>query len=219
MHPACSAVGPKLIQEVNGVVSLVRGLSEGVGPSAQEVARFSLFYKQAVKQLYSLEAEAAPKKCGTLQFGSSETVYGKTALLKTWDKITNPKSGHDAPGLADLQAFRTYSWLLTEAQRDEAGWLIHAALKQQQQTQTLKQIADGKTALGGAAASTSSSKGGRANKVLSKQGATLQAMCNNGEAGESGRGAASSSQSSGPDTTVADIYRFFVGPRSNDTSS
>ena len=47
---ACQAVGPMLVQELNGVISLVRGLSEGVGPAPDRVCSYSLFYKAVIKK-------------------------------------------------------------------------------------------------------------------------------------------------------------------------
>ena len=56
----CLAVGAALTQSVNGVIGLVRGLSEGVGPTSEKIKTFTLLYKIVVKQCEFFVPEVEP---------------------------------------------------------------------------------------------------------------------------------------------------------------
>jgi hypothetical protein len=83
-------VGSALVQEVSGIISLLRGLSEGVGPSTDRVTSYSLFYTAVVKQceffITATEKQVA-KKSGKLNFVEGKILFGRAALLYKWDEL------------------------------------------------------------------------------------------------------------------------------------
>lgn len=216
----CRAVGQKQIQEIGGVVSLVRGLSEGVGPTEEEVLRFSSFYKSVVKQLeffhYGDYNQPSPAGKGDkLRFNTKLRIAGRPAILRDWDSHQIASAKGETSTLAQLQTFRTYSWLLTAAQRDEVGKAIHTALRNMQQTQTLKQITDGGST--GADATNSSSRGKAPKQSGLKPGSALamQSVSGAGAASSASTASGSGSSAGGGEAPKPSIYRFFVGGKAS----
>ena len=143
---ACRAVGPKMSQELNGVISMVRGLSEGIGPFVTETARLSLFYKTVLKHVenfFSREYLVESVSTGKLAFLVKETLHGKAALEKEFTKVVASISVGQELTLEALAPLRTYGWLLDTKQRQAVGDWIAQALQTKARTSTMKQLTDG----------------------------------------------------------------------------
>ena len=120
----CAAVGPSLEAEVGGMISTVRSLSEGVGPDAKAITTFSPFYKSCIKKLencYWVQATVD----GT---GVERRIFGRKALHYQMREIEDKLSKNEEVDLGALKSFRTFSWLLTQEQRDQTSAWISKSL-------------------------------------------------------------------------------------------
>ncbi len=76
---------------MNGAISLVRGLSEGVGPSHDRVCGYSMFYKAVVKKrenFVSVTEKKPAKKTGkALRCIEDKTLVGRAALHQKWGDL------------------------------------------------------------------------------------------------------------------------------------
>ena len=119
---------------VRGVAQLVRGLVSDEGPSAEDVASFSLLYKLVVKRMehfYRYEVTVPNTGAGAKIFSTEKKMLtGKAAIEATIEDTKVALDGGAIKIIGELQWSRTYAWLLTPQQLQiTSGWLLKAPVK------------------------------------------------------------------------------------------
>ena len=112
--------GASLELEIDGLIQLVRGLSEGIGIKTSTILRYSEFYKNCVKKFENfLHSDADLSKFEKGPCGPKVvTLYGPRAIEWQLSEVSRKfKSGIDV-GMGEMKHFRTFDWLLSDTQRD-----------------------------------------------------------------------------------------------------
>ena len=126
--------------ELNGVLAMLSGIKDGQGPSSQQSAKYSPFFKLCLKRAeYYVEAsKAAPAtaKKGALAFAKVQTVptFGLEALEIHAGRLASVMKKGDRVDLADLQIFRAFDWLLDDKLRKTTQTWIQDFLKYKMQS-------------------------------------------------------------------------------------
>ena len=139
----CFAGGIDLEGEVSGVISLVRGLMENVGPSDEFVNNCSPFYKLCVKRMENFVVTAVPNgkiSQGKLRFDKEPSmISGRKALCYLFDKFQTDYEKGVKKELVDMQPFRTFGWALSPPQKTlTASWLSVLLKNHMSKFKTLK---------------------------------------------------------------------------------
>jgi hypothetical protein len=167
-------VGPHLQAEVDGIVVMVRKLSEGVGPKAEGLVSYNQFYKKVAGLLGNFlrhDYQVTKGKKVTTQNASGilaiEWKMGEVKIKLKRDDTLDPK---------ELKSLRIYDWLLTPDQRVLRETWLFDALKQQSLLCTTSPLhvkdGDADVAVSAGSASSSGSKGGLS-KMLALMSSTV----------------------------------------------
>ena len=101
---ACLLVGTSLIQSVNGIAGMIRGLSEGVGPTADKISDFSVLFKMIIKSceffVLAVDVQDEPKDKGNIQFKTTTKLRGRAALQHRFKDVENAQAIRGAQSLS-----------------------------------------------------------------------------------------------------------------------
>jgi hypothetical protein len=124
MSDLAYVTGASVTSELEGVISMVASLEEGVGLTAKEIANFGPFYKSVVARLPHFY-RMAPKADGT----DKRDLSGRAAIRELLvDVRLQIQDGDNAP-LKVLMPLRTYNWVLEGQEIDEVNAWIQSALR------------------------------------------------------------------------------------------
>lgn len=128
---------PTLYREAEGVLSMLRSLSEGVGPSPEAADTFSDFFKLCLKRMECFFTWTK-KVSGS---GAPTLVFGRPALMLKFDACQEKVTQGEKLDLKELAPLRTFGWMLVPDQRKAAlKWIQAAALVK---ASTFQMIRDG----------------------------------------------------------------------------
>ena len=102
-----------------GVPRMVKGLSEGYGPSLADTVQYSTFYKKLIKQMEYFLVDVievpgeAPKK-----------VTGRVVAASLFEKLKTRWSEDKKSALPQALRLRAFSWLLLTAERKEVDTMV-----------------------------------------------------------------------------------------------
>ena len=144
--------GPSMNSELEGVISMVASLEEGVGLSAKEIMNFGPFYKSVVARLPHFY-RMTPKAGGL----DRRDLTGRAAIRELLVDVRLQLSDRDALPLKVLQPLRTYAWVLVGLEIVEVNNWIQDALCAHASCITKLALKDGGGADAPAAGSSSSS--------------------------------------------------------------
>ena len=117
--------GASVISELEGVISMVASLEEGVGVTAKEVMNFGPFYKNVVARLphfYRMTAKFdGPDK---------RDLTGRAAIREFLVDVRLQLTDLDSLPLKVLQPLRTYAWVLEGEEIAEVNTWIQNALRE-----------------------------------------------------------------------------------------
>jgi hypothetical protein len=122
--------------EVSGVVAFLQNLVTGSGPKDKDIISYSEFMKCVLKRSENFFVQnfktSSTAQIGQLKFAQQgqEVVVGSTALAREFAAVEQAMHRGEVVTLASLKPFRTYSWLLSQEQRDSvSGWIAAVCLK------------------------------------------------------------------------------------------
>ena len=122
----CKVGGFDIIKEVESVHNIVKGISTGHGPEAEDVARYSSLKKTVMAACeHFCTLERAP--AGALALGgkhSGSTLFGREAMKSLLIQVRNKdKSGKEfKPG--DTKVFRSFKFMLSPEDHELTNQLI-----------------------------------------------------------------------------------------------
>jgi len=108
--------------EVEGILALVRSLSEGVGPSPHGALSYSDYFKLCLKRMENFMILPGNSSDGV------GTLYGRKALMSVFSECEKKHAAGEQFELRTLAPLRTYSWLLTQDDRQKSDVWIHACV-------------------------------------------------------------------------------------------
>jgi hypothetical protein len=125
MSDLAYVTGTSVTAELEGVISMVASLEEGVGLTAKDIANFGPFYKRVVARLPHFYRMAAPKSDGA----DKRDLSGRAAIRELLvDVRLQIQDGANAT-LKLLMPLRTYNWVLEGEEIDEVNAWIQSALR------------------------------------------------------------------------------------------
>ena len=125
MSDLAYVTGTSVTAELEGVISMVASLEEGVGLTAKDIANFGPFYKKVVARLPHFYRMAALKSDGT----EKRDLSGRAAIRELLvDVRLQIQDGANAT-LKLLMPLRTYNWVLEGQEIDEVNAWIQSALR------------------------------------------------------------------------------------------
>jgi hypothetical protein len=123
----CVLAGPTLLLDVDGIISLVRGLSVGIGIQKDKLLGLQTFYRKCVKRMENFVTceLAAVGKNGSPHYTPPLMLFGVKAIEEKLNVTARKmKAGDPAITIASMKEFRVYDWLLLDNQRDmRERWL------------------------------------------------------------------------------------------------
>ena len=124
-HPVNLLLGEDITHDLNGLMSIVTSLNDGVGPTAQEYASFSLLFKLCMVRVESTLEVRVP-------VGSKKTVkalHGREALHFKLTAVKQDFADGKNVKVEDMQVFKKFRWLLTPAEQGAVDQILAKALK------------------------------------------------------------------------------------------
>jgi hypothetical protein len=125
--PLCFAGGNDLEGEVSGIIGLVRGLMEQVGPTEQYLGNCSTFYKYCLKLMENFITVEVPNEevsAGKISFKEPSILFGRKALCYQFEKFNKEFQKGVKKELPDVQLFRTFNYVLSPHQQLlSANWV------------------------------------------------------------------------------------------------
>jgi hypothetical protein len=124
MSDLAYVTGTSVTAELEGVISMVASLEEGVGLTAKEISNFGPFYKSVVARLPHFY-RMAPKADGT----DRRDLTGRAAIREFLVDVRLQLTDLDSLPLKVLQPLRTYAWVLEGQEIAEVNTWIQNALR------------------------------------------------------------------------------------------
>lgn len=151
-----------MVTALGGVAQMVRNLKLDEGPSAFEVASFSMFYKCAVKRMecfFSFDVKKPDEAASSAVFPTVvNKMYGRDALIHKFNEVKAATEKGSKFTLQELQWSKTYAWVFgTEQEQVANKWLKDAAGLKRSSGVALVDAAAGGAAESASASSSSSS--------------------------------------------------------------
>ncbi len=127
------AAGPDLQNDVDGILALLGGIQDGVGPTARQLQVYSSFFKMCLKKMENfvtttVETHLSSKQ-GQLTLPSKKQLFGLKALQAIMDRTKEDIAAGETKKLKDFQVFRTFDWVLTQEMRDITSKWIQEAIQ------------------------------------------------------------------------------------------
>ena len=123
----CITGGVKVSVIIDGLISVVRGLHEGIGVSSEKLASFDPYFKKCILQMENFVTFDVPTvgKQGDKRYAPGHRVHGHKALEGQFNDMSKAmKSDTSAVTVGDLKHFRVFDWMLTKEQREmRETWL------------------------------------------------------------------------------------------------
>ena len=139
----CVLGGPEVELELDGVITMVRGLSEGVGPKAEKVCTYSPYFKKCIKNAENFVVVDVPA-AGKVK---AHTLFGPKAIEFKITNIGRRMKAGTGVAVSDLKHLRVFDWMLTDDMRDmREDWMKDVLKDQGAKLHTA--IADGDAADG-----------------------------------------------------------------------
>lgn len=203
--------GSSMDGELNGIASIVRSLSDGVGPSDRDAKNYSAFFKLCLKHMENFLCVDATDQLiatgGKLKLPKQVQLFGQKAMEYEIEHYTQSLQSGEKKTLKDVQVFRTFTWMLTAEQKElTSGWLQdilknHMVSHKEILNGAAADDHDGDTPSGGAGAIVAKESGGGA--IVAVASRMLKSGVSTGS---------SSSSSSSMTTTKVNVAKFF-GPK------
>jgi hypothetical protein len=141
VSPCCTAVGPSLIGEIKGIISLLSSLNELHGPSSAELVRYSPFYQACITKFANFYTVDLVENASAT--ANTKRLHGKRALCHSFKELYDRSEKNETIEPVKVRKLIAYMWLLQKENQDMLKLWLPKAIRDSMMPCALTPIEDG----------------------------------------------------------------------------